>query len=65
VQRVRTAMEPHLFVRERPPVLLGTELGDLGGATGAALLAERRLAGAATPASAAVGTPPPAPTPPG
>ena len=28
----------HLFQRERPPLLLPSELGDLGGAIGAALL---------------------------
>jgi glucokinase len=43
VERVRHAMEPHLFVPDRPPELLGTELGDLSGAVGAAILAGRRL----------------------
>ena len=31
-------MGKHLFVDDRPPALLGTELGDLGGALGASLL---------------------------
>ena len=31
-------MGKHLFVDDRPPALLGTELGDLGGAIGASLL---------------------------
>ena len=43
VERVRHAIEPHLFVPDRPPELLGTELGDLSGAVGAATLAGRRL----------------------
>ncbi|HEX9377588.1 MAG TPA: ROK family protein [Actinomycetota bacterium] len=37
--RVAKAMEPHLFVRDHPPALLTTELGDLSGAVGAAVLA--------------------------
>jgi glucokinase len=39
VQRIRDAMLPHLFRDEEPPAVLGATLGDLGGATGAALLA--------------------------
>jgi glucokinase len=39
VQRIREAMQPHLFRDEEPPAILGATLGDLGGATGAALLA--------------------------
>jgi glucokinase len=39
VERVATAMEPHLFVDARPPAVLPTELGDLAGAVGAAVLA--------------------------
>jgi glucokinase len=39
VQRIRDAMAPHLFRDEEPPAILGAQLGDLGGATGAALLA--------------------------
>jgi glucokinase len=38
-ERLRDAMLPHLFVRERPPAVLVAELGDLGGAIGAALIA--------------------------
>jgi glucokinase len=39
VARVVEAMTPHLFVPERPPRVLGTELGDLSGAVGAAVRA--------------------------
>jgi glucokinase len=38
VERIRTAMQPHLFVDEHPPSTLPAALGDLGGAIGAALL---------------------------
>ena len=38
VERIRQAMEPHLFVQERPPRVALAKLGDLGGAIGAALL---------------------------
>jgi glucokinase len=40
VERIREAMMPHLFVDFRPPPLHLASLGDLGGATGAALLAK-------------------------
>jgi glucokinase len=39
VDRVAEAMNPRLHVSDRPPKLLSTELGDLGGAVGAAVLA--------------------------
>ncbi|MFL5816964.1 MAG: ROK family protein [Conexibacter sp.] len=39
VERIRTTMQPHLFVDERPPAVMLAALGDLGGAIGAALLA--------------------------
>jgi len=39
VARVAQAMQPHLFVDERPPAVKLVALGDLGGAIGAALLA--------------------------
>jgi glucokinase len=39
VERIRTAMLPHLFRDDQPPVVRLAALGDLGGATGAALLA--------------------------
>jgi glucokinase len=39
VDRVAEAMHPRLHVPERPPKLLSTELGDLGGAVGGAVLA--------------------------
>ena len=42
-ERLRVAMQPHLFASERPPAIRLAALGDLGGAIGAALLA-RRLA---------------------
>ena len=35
-------MQPHLFADDHPPVVLPTELGDLSGAVGAALLAAER-----------------------
>lgn len=39
VNRIGKAMKPHLLLRDAPPRLLTTELGDLSGATGAAILA--------------------------
>lgn len=39
VAQVAKAMHPHLFVDTRPPEMLSTELGDLSGAVGAAVLA--------------------------
>ncbi|MGH2957650.1 MAG: ROK family protein [Solirubrobacterales bacterium] len=41
VRRIATRMHPHLFVPDRPPTMQVAELGDLGGAIGAALLASR------------------------
>jgi glucokinase len=38
VERIRTAMGPHLFQDERPPNVVLAALGDLGGAIGASLL---------------------------
>jgi glucokinase len=38
LERLITAMKPHLYNDERPPVLRLAALGDLGGALGAALL---------------------------
>jgi glucokinase len=43
-ERIREAMQPHLFASERPPAIRLAALGDLGGAIGAALLAANRLA---------------------
>jgi glucokinase len=37
-ERLEHAMQPHLFNDQRPPALVLAELGDLGGALGAALL---------------------------
>jgi glucokinase len=37
-QRIAAAMLPHLFADSRPPAVLVTTLGDLGGALGAAML---------------------------
>jgi glucokinase len=39
IARVTEAMQPHLFVSDQPPAVLGTELGDLSGAVGAAVRA--------------------------
>jgi glucokinase len=50
VQRIANRMHPHLFVPDRPPVMHVAALGDLGGAIGAALLAQDPKA---TPARAA------------
>jgi glucokinase len=38
VQRIAAAAQPHLFVDDRPPAFVLTELGELGGGLGAALL---------------------------
>ena len=53
LEQIRAATMPHVFADDRPPDLLVAALGDLGGATGAALLRPsrprpaRRSAGAA------------------
>jgi glucokinase len=39
VDRIVHHMQPHLFSRDDPPLVLPTELGDLSGAVGAAVLA--------------------------
>jgi glucokinase len=39
IERIAAAMQPHLFVSERPPAVLPAALGDLGGAIGATLIA--------------------------
>jgi glucokinase len=39
VERVVHHMTPHLFVQDNPPAVIGTDLGDLAGAIGAAVLA--------------------------
>ena len=39
VDQIAGQMTPHLFTPDKPPVMLTTELGDLGGAVGAAVLA--------------------------
>jgi glucokinase len=38
-ERIRQAMEPHIFAIERPPAIRLAALGDLGGAIGGTLLA--------------------------
>jgi glucokinase len=43
--RIEAAMLPHLFADDRPPVVRVAELGDLGGALGAALLVAGDRAG--------------------
>ncbi len=45
VERIREAMQPHLFVDDKPPRVALAELGDLGGAMGAALLVPAGSAG--------------------
>jgi glucokinase len=47
VRRIEKQLPEHLLLPDRAPKLLGTELGDLGGATGAALLAGDRISVAA------------------
>jgi glucokinase len=42
VRRIEREARPHLFVPERPPAMAPVELGDLGGALGAALIASSR-----------------------
>ena len=37
-ERISTEMHPHLFNDSRPPAVRVAGLGDLGGATGAAML---------------------------
>jgi glucokinase len=39
IDRISEQMTPHLFVPDKPPAMLPTELGDLSGAVGAAVLA--------------------------
>jgi glucokinase len=39
VKRIREHMTPHLFVDDHPPAVIPTELGDLSGAVGGAILA--------------------------
>jgi glucokinase len=39
IDRIVKEMTPYLFVPDRPPIVRGTELGDLSGAVGAAMLA--------------------------
>jgi glucokinase len=46
VERISNAMRPHLFVDERPVPVQLVELGDLGGAIGAALLSADRTVSA-------------------
>ena len=43
--RIERAMKPHLFVDSRPPAMRVAELGDLGGAIGAALLVTQTKTG--------------------
>ena len=38
--RIASAMQPHLFLDARPPIVRLAALGDLGGAVGAALLVQ-------------------------
>jgi glucokinase len=56
VERIREAMQPHVFNDTRPPKVMLAGLGDLGGALGAALLAKTRLRSRSRPAAAAATT---------
>ena len=49
VERIREAMQPHLFVSDRPPAVRSAALGDLGGAIGASLLVKGRARRASPP----------------
>jgi glucokinase len=51
VKRINEAMQPHLFVPDRPPAVHPAALGDLGGAVGATLLIPERKRKAAKAAS--------------
>jgi glucokinase len=53
--RIAEAMAPHLFVDERPPAVHAAQLGDSGGALGAALLTEPAPAAVPTRVSPASG----------
>jgi glucokinase len=48
VHRIAQRMHPHLFVDDNPPAMRLAALGDLGGALGAALLVDERVAAPAT-----------------
>jgi glucokinase len=48
--RILAAMMPHLFVDDRPPVVLAASLGDLGGAIGATLIVPAQAPAAAAAA---------------
>lgn len=37
IERIKSAMQPHLFAADQPPAVLATELRDLSGAVGAAV----------------------------
>jgi glucokinase len=58
LDRIREETLPHVFASERPPELLVAALGDLGGATGAALLGSgaRRSAGGRRPSAGGTGS---------
>ena len=51
VQRIRKAMQPHLFNDTNPPDVLPAALGDLGGALGAALLVKPAARAAGAPSA--------------
>ena len=46
-KRIEHAMQPHVFADTRPPRVLLAQLGDLGGAIGAALMASEAETAAA------------------
>jgi glucokinase len=53
--RIAEAMAPHLFVPEQPPAVHAAQLGDFGGAIGAALLTEPAPAAVTTRVARAAG----------
>src|SRR5262249_24412040 len=60
VKRIDEAMQPHLFVPDRPPAVHPAALGDLGGAVGATLLIPKRKRKTAKAASLVAGVDEPA-----
>lgn len=59
--RIADAMQPHLFHDSDPPAVRAAELGDLGGAIGAALLVRRRAGAGRSAATRRTGDKSPAP----
>jgi len=57
IDRIVEEMRPHLFVPDKPPDVLGTELKDLSGAVGAAVLAGAQPAPDSSAPAASVASP--------